>query len=189
MAACLVRSSVSTNYLSDRLELQNVAIIVWYWIGAFVWAFLYLIVNHSSILATAWQSQQNDVLTAKTQISLGIHPVWSESSLSAWRKLGSLATHWVDSEDWSEWADAQADLSLCWAHKSFCWFCDEAAHLFPSMSVYMLWQCFVFQASSYLELFSQLQELGFNGEKIKEALVKTNIDREQTLDILTATSW
>ena len=26
-------------------------------------------------------------------------PVWSESSLSTWRKLGSLATHWVHSED------------------------------------------------------------------------------------------
>ena len=36
---------------------------------------------------------------AKTQISLGIHPVWSESSLSAWRKLGSLATHLAHSED------------------------------------------------------------------------------------------
>ena len=36
---------------------------------------------------------------ARTQISLGIHPVWSESSLSAWRKLGSLATHWAHSED------------------------------------------------------------------------------------------
>ena len=28
---------------------------------------------------------------AKTQISLGIRPVWSKSSLSAWRKLESLA--------------------------------------------------------------------------------------------------
>ena len=36
---------------------------------------------------------------AKTQISLGIRPVWSESTLSTWRKLGSLATHWVHSED------------------------------------------------------------------------------------------
>ena len=36
---------------------------------------------------------------AKTQISLGICPVWSESSMSAWRKLGSLATHWAHSED------------------------------------------------------------------------------------------
>ena len=33
------------------------------------------------------------VRPAKTQISLGIRPVWSESSLSTWRKLGSLATH------------------------------------------------------------------------------------------------
>ena len=35
----------------------------------------------------------------KTRISLGIHPVWTESSLSAWRKLGSLATHWAHSKD------------------------------------------------------------------------------------------
>ena len=35
---------------------------------------------------------------AKTQISLGIRPVWSESSLSAWRKVGTLATHWMYSE-------------------------------------------------------------------------------------------
>ena len=36
---------------------------------------------------------------AKTQISLGIRPVWSESSLSAWRNFGLLATHWAHSED------------------------------------------------------------------------------------------
>ena len=39
------------------------------------------------------------VRPAKTQISLDIRPVWSASSLSAWRKLGSLATHWSYSED------------------------------------------------------------------------------------------
>ena len=39
------------------------------------------------------------VRPAKTQISLGICPVWSESSLSAWRNIGSLATHWAHSED------------------------------------------------------------------------------------------
>ena len=38
------------------------------------------------------------VRTAKTQISLGLRPVWTESSLSAWRKLGSLATNWAHSE-------------------------------------------------------------------------------------------
>ena len=35
------------------------------------------------------------VRPAKTQIS----PVWSETSLSAWRNLGSLATHWAQSKD------------------------------------------------------------------------------------------
>ena len=48
-----------------------------------------------------------------------IRPVWSESLLSAWRKVGSLAPHKVQSEDWSDWADAQADLSLRWVHRSF----------------------------------------------------------------------
>ena len=42
---------------------------------------------------------KSHVLPAKTQISLGIRPVWSESSLSAWRKLGSLATHWAHREE------------------------------------------------------------------------------------------
>ena len=49
--------------------------------------------------ATTWQNQQSDCAPAKTQISLGIRPVLSESSLSAWRKLGSLATHSAHSED------------------------------------------------------------------------------------------
>ena len=46
---------------------------------------------------TNWHERQ-----AKTQISLGICPVWSESLLSAWRKLMSLATHWAHSEDSDE---------------------------------------------------------------------------------------
>ena len=67
---------------------------------------------------------------AKTQISLGICPVWSESLLSicpVWSE-SLLCTQWVakdprflhvDSEDWSDWADAQADLGLRWAHSHF----------------------------------------------------------------------
>ena len=39
------------------------------------------------------------VRPAKTQISLGIRPVWSESSLCARRKLGSSSTHWAHIED------------------------------------------------------------------------------------------
>ena len=47
---------------------------------------------------------------AKSQISLGIRLVWSKTSLSAWRKLASLATHWAHSDDWLDWADVQTDL-------------------------------------------------------------------------------
>ena len=42
------------------------------------------------------------VCPGKTQISLGIRPVWSEFSLSAWRKLGSLPTHWAHIEDYDQ---------------------------------------------------------------------------------------
>ena len=31
---------------------------------------------------------------------------------------------------WSDWADAQADLSLRWAHMPFCWFCHEVVQIY-----------------------------------------------------------
>ena len=57
------------------------------------------------LFCTGDKTNKMSVRPAKTQISLGFRPVWSESSLSAWRNLGSLATHWAHSEDW---VDAQA---------------------------------------------------------------------------------
>ena len=54
--------------------------------------------------AATWQNQQNECAPSEDSISLGIRPVWSESSLSAWRNLGSLATYWVHSEDSDHWA-------------------------------------------------------------------------------------
>ena len=62
----------------------------------------------------------------KTPISLGIRPVWSESLLPAWRKLRSLANHWVHNEDTDQ--TAQADLSLL-GTQSFGWFCHEVAQI------------------------------------------------------------
>ena len=53
---------------------------------------------------------------AVRSIGSSISPVWSESFLSAWRNIGPLTTYWAHSEDWSDWADSQADLSLRWAH-------------------------------------------------------------------------
>ena len=45
------------------------------------------------------------------------------------KNVGSLASHKAHSKDWSDWADAQADLSLRWVHKSFSWFYHAAAHI------------------------------------------------------------
>ena len=59
----------------------------------FTWASLFLELMEMSRLMTKLTKWH--VRPAKTQIS----PVWSESLLSAWRKLGSLATHWAHSED------------------------------------------------------------------------------------------
>ena len=60
------------------------------------------------------------VRPAKTQISLAIRPVWSESSLCVqWVAKDPIFLD-ADSEDWTEWADAQVDLSLPWAHMAFC---------------------------------------------------------------------
>ena len=94
---------------------------------------------------------------AKTQISLGLHLVWSESSLSAWRKLRSSATHWAHCED-SDWTDAQADSSLLRAQRSFCWFCHEAAQrtymlkvrVFPNYKymIRIIWFCIVLTANT-----------------------------------------
>ena len=72
--------------------------------------------SHRTTIPTKWF-----VRPAKTPISLGIHPVWSKSSLSAWRKLRCFATHWAHSED--------SDRTSLGA-QSFCWFCHEAALIF-----------------------------------------------------------
>ena len=95
------------------------------------------------------------VLPAKTHISLGISPVWSEYSLSAWvlsyspntqRRLWSDCYPWrkpwvlsyslnTQQRLWSDCAHAQADLSLGWAHMSMCWFCHASAQFWSEYSL------------------------------------------------------
>ena len=61
------------------------------------------------------------VRPAKTQTSLGIRPVWSESSLPA---------QWVAKDPSFLHAHRKSPPSLIWVfagHTSFCWFCHEAA--------------------------------------------------------------
>ena len=50
--------------------------------------------SHSTTKPIKWYMQP-----AKTQSSLGIRPAGSQYSLSAWRNIGSSATHWAHCED------------------------------------------------------------------------------------------
>ena len=61
------------------------------------------------------------VRPAKARNSLGFRPVWSETSLSAWRKLLFLATHWVG--ECPDWSESSLGAKLFW------WFCHEAAQI------------------------------------------------------------
>ena len=65
------------------------------------------------------------VRPAKTQISLGIRPVWSATSLCNQWVVKPMLSSYGQLKLWSDWAD----LSLRWAHMPFCWFCHETAHL------------------------------------------------------------
>ena len=64
--------------------------------------------------------------------------------------LGPLATHKVHSEDRSDWADAQADLSLLWVHSY--WFCRAAAHFLYSLLLISRRKC-MFTDNLYLYCF------------------------------------
>ena len=70
---------------------------------------LILIISICDLSQNMTKPTKRPVRPAKTQISLGIHPVWSESSLSAWRSIGCLATLKVQSND----SDQTAQMHIC----------------------------------------------------------------------------
>ena len=80
---------------------------------------------------------------AKTQISLGIHPVWSESSLCIYWVAKDPSFLHADIED-SDQTGHPSDLSLCWAHSHFVgfvmrwliWFCLKGLELISLLQQY-----------------------------------------------------
>ena len=88
--------------------------------------------NYLSRRTTQWTKWP--VRPAKTQISLGIRPVWLKPLLWAqWVAKDPSSLHADIRGLWSDWADAQADLSLQWVRMPLCWFCHEAAHFAHSL--------------------------------------------------------
>ena len=70
------------------------------------------------------------VRPVKIQISLRICAGWSESSLGAWWIARDAIFLHADKEDWSDCANAQADLSLPLAHMSGGTFSHVATQMF-----------------------------------------------------------
>ena len=98
---------------SEKTQIRLCICAVWsvfesYWSLATLWVWredwsVYTSVQADKSLClaqiSAWQNKHIDLCAQQTQISLGIHPVWSESSLSAWRSFGSLAILRAHSKD------------------------------------------------------------------------------------------
>ena len=96
--------------------------------------------------ATSWQNQQND-FCAQRRLRSAWASAQSDQSLPsedsdqpglppslikvfAVRSVGSLGPNFASGGQrwlWLDWVDAQANLSLRCAHRSFCWFCHAVA--------------------------------------------------------------
>ena len=81
------------------------------------------------IWACTWQNQQNDMCAQQSSDQPCICPVWSASSLSAWKKIGSLAILWAHSEDSDQIGRMPRLIWVFAGHTSFCWFCHAQAHI------------------------------------------------------------
>ena len=85
--------------------------------------------------AATWQNQQNECVPSEDSDQPGHPPslirVFAVRMRKAWVLSYPLrAQQWL----WSDWADAQSDLSLRWA-QSLCWFCQVAAQIWNTSGV------------------------------------------------------
>ena len=106
--------------------------IVWLQLHVYYKQIFYsLICYKAAIWETSWQNQQNDCAPSEDWDQPG-HPP-SLIRVFAMRSIGIYGPKLSSGGQrrlWSDWVDAQADLSLRWAHMPFCGFCHEATHLF-----------------------------------------------------------
>ena len=91
---------IHANLQRFSILLHRLLLALWSWhLISRYFAFYACMDNSNNMSRLMTKPTKWHVRPAKTQISLDIRPVWSESLLSAWRKLGPLATHWAHSED------------------------------------------------------------------------------------------
>ena len=89
-----------------------------------------------NIWAATWQNQQNECAPSEDSDQPGHPPSLISLRHPHEESLGpELSIERTAKTDQTGWmADAQADLSLHWAHRSFCWFCHVVAHFFCNHS-------------------------------------------------------
>ena len=147
-----------------------------------------------SIWAASWQNQQNRMCAQRRLSSAAGHlpsliRVFAVCMKKAWVRSYLLSTQW---KLWSDWADAQADLSLHWVHRPFCRFCHKAAH-FSRTEVYTgvwvhLFQYFVaVDAIGFLPLLFLVWWLGglcLSGSLMCESIVNLSLSDDYSFQML-----
>ena len=95
------------------------------------------------IWAATWLNWQSSCAPSQDSDQPGHPPsvirVFAVHMKKAWVLSYQLSAQW---RLWSDWADAQADLSLCWAHTLFFWFCHVVAQIF-SFRIFWFPNCVV----------------------------------------------
>ena len=79
------------------------------------------------------KTNKMSVVPAKTQISLGFRPVWSVFAVRMKKPWVLSYPMSAQRRLWSDWADAQADLSVRWAHTRFVVFVMSLLIYFPPL--------------------------------------------------------
>ena len=130
--------SVQLFYLGNYLIIQNVN---WQRVWNVFPSFDQFFRSFDSVssewhLSRPWQTQQNDSAPCEDSDQPGHRPslIW----VFTVRFMGSQEPRLSSCGQrrlWSDWANAQADLSVRWVHMPFCWFCHEAVHFMLTVSL------------------------------------------------------
>ena len=118
------RKSVEDHWLNNRKQIR--------WVSKFLLLQKQLLCQS---WVTSWQNQQIECTSSEGSDQPGHPPslirVFAVCMKKPWFLSYLLSTQ---RRLWSNWADVQADQSLCWA-QSFCWFCHEVAQLLTMVSI------------------------------------------------------
>ena len=82
------------------------------------------------IWAATWENQQSEFAPNEDSDQPG-HPPSLIRIFAVRLEKARVLSYPLSAQQrfWSDWVDAQADLSLRYAHMPFCWFCHDAAHM------------------------------------------------------------